>query len=103
MFNAARRRQRVVSGPTMNAVIYVRVSGAEQVNGTSLESQLVDCREYATRKGWAIQREFVEKGESAKFVDRTELLGMMDYCKNRKNHVQVVLFWKLDRFTRNTT
>jgi DNA invertase Pin-like site-specific DNA recombinase len=46
----------------MNAVIYCRVSSKEQIDGTSLESQEVACRDYARSKGMSVLRVFVEQG-----------------------------------------
>ena len=85
----------------MNGVIYCRVSSKEQIEGTSLESQELACREYAREHGITILRSFVERGESAKFADRTHLLDLIDYCKMSKSNVQVLLVWKVDRFARN--
>ena len=85
----------------MNAVIYCRVSSKEQVDGTSLESQEIACKEYAARNQLSISRIFVERGESAKFADRTQLLEFLEFCRNRKNHVDQLLVWKVDRLARN--
>lgn len=85
----------------MNAVIYVRVSSQDQVEGTSLESQELACREYAQRHNLKVASVFVEQGESAKFADRTQLLALLDYCRVKDNAVSVLIVWKLDRFARN--
>ncbi len=85
----------------MNGVIYCRVSSKEQVQGTSLESQEQACREYARSKNIKILKIFVEQGESAKFADRTQLLELIDFCKENKGKVNVLLVWKVDRFSRN--
>jgi len=85
----------------MNGVIYCRVSSKEQVAGTSLESQEISCREYAARNQINITKVFVERGESAKFADRTQLLGLMEFCRHRENRVAVLLVWKVDRLARN--
>lgn len=85
----------------MNAVIYCRVSSRDQVDGTSLESQESACREYAQRHALTISRVFIEEGESAKFADRTELLNLLSYCKEKSRKVEVLLVWKIDRFARN--
>ncbi len=79
----------------MNGVIYCRVSSKEQIEGTSLESQESACREYARQHDLKILRVFVERGESAKFADRTQLLDLIDYCKASKGGVQVLLVWKV--------
>src|SRR5688500_17499673 len=85
----------------MNAVIYCRVSSKEQIDGTSLESQEQACREYADRHNLTVARTFIEEGESAKFADRTQLLNLIDYCRNKRNEVDTLVVWKLDRFARN--
>lgn len=85
----------------MNGVIYCRVSSKEQVEGTSLESQELACREYAERNRIDVLRVFVERGESAKFADRTQLLELLAFCQERKNAVQALLVWKVDRLARN--
>jgi site-specific DNA recombinase len=85
----------------MNGVIYCRVSSKEQVKGTSLESQELACREYAARKNIVVSKVFVEKGESAKFADRTQLLELIEFCRRRENSIQVLLVWKIDRLARN--
>lgn len=85
----------------MKAVIYCRVSSKEQVDGTSLESQESACREYAARNGLIISHVFVERGESAKFADRTQLLEMLAYCHKPEHDVGQLLVWKVDRLARN--
>jgi site-specific DNA recombinase len=84
----------------MNGIIYCRVSSEEQVKGTSLESQELSCKEYARTNGINVVKIFTEEGESAKFVDRTKLLELLDYCKKNKGLVQILIVWKLDRFSR---
>ncbi len=85
----------------MNAVIYVRVSSAEQVEGTSLDTQEAACRDYARRHNLVVSKVFVEQGESAKYADRTQLLALLDYCKTKSHGVSVLLVWKIDRLARN--
>src|SRR5713101_3600200 len=85
----------------MNGVIYCRVSSKEQIEGTSLESQRLACEEYARSNNIGVLQVFVEQGESAKFADRTQLLELIDFCRQSKGNVQVLLVWKVDRFARN--
>src|ERR1044071_1748172 len=85
----------------MNGIIYCRVSSKEQIEGTSLESQELACREYAKSHGIQVLRVFVERGESAKFADRTQLLELIDFCKSNSGNIGVLLVWKVDRFARN--
>ena len=85
----------------MNGIIYCRVSSKEQIEGTSLESQESACREYARSHNLTIRRTFIERGESAKFADRTQLVDLLDFCRSEKGKIQVLLVWKVDRFARN--
>lgn len=82
-------------------VIYCRVSSKEQVDGTSLESQERFCREYAERHNIQILKVFIERGESAKTVNRTEFNKAITYCTEKKGRVDYFIVYKLDRFARN--
>lgn len=86
-----------------NAIIYIRVSSKEQLEGTSLESQEKECRKYAKKHGLKIAENalFIEKGESAKYADRPVLQDMLKYVKDNKNSVDTLLIWKIDRLARN--
>lgn len=85
----------------MNAVIYCRVSSKEQVDGTSLDSQQIACTEYAVRNHLNVVRVFVERGESAKFADRPQLLEMLEFCAKPGRGIEQMLVWKVDRLARN--
>jgi site-specific DNA recombinase len=85
----------------MNGVTYCRVSSKEQIEGTSLESQEAACREFAQARNIKILKVFVEQGESAKFADRTQLLELIDFCRQHKGEIETLLVWKVDRFARN--
>ncbi len=81
-------------------VIYCRVSSKEQVDGTSLETQERQCREYASSQGWFVAKIFIDKGESAKTVDRAEFLAAVKFSAEQRP--DFFLVHKLDRFSRNT-
>jgi site-specific DNA recombinase len=85
----------------MNTVVYCRVSSKEQVEGTSLESQELACREYARRNHLQVTQVFVDRGESAKFADRPQLLEMLSFCKIKEEKIEQLLVWKVDRLARN--
>ena len=85
------------------AVGYYRVSTKEQVEeGNSLSTQEKLCKEWARKNGYEIIEQFIEQGESAKTADRTELQKLFIYCANKKNMVDAVVIYKLDRLSRNT-
>ena len=44
---------------------------------------------------------FVEKGESAKTQDRTELQKLMKFCIANKKNIDAIIIWKIDRLTRD--
>ena len=50
----------------MKAVLYIRVSTEEQVEGYSIEGQLETTRRYATGKNWHVTEEYVDAGFSAR-------------------------------------
>jgi site-specific DNA recombinase len=87
----------------MNGIVYCRVSSKEQAEGTSLEFQEEACRDYARIHHITLLKVFVERGESAKFAERTQLLELIDFCRTHKGAVQVLIVWKIDRFARNVS
>jgi site-specific DNA recombinase len=84
-----------------NGIIYVRVSSADQVEGTSLKSQEDFCIEFAKRNNINILQVYIEKGESAKTANRTEFNKALTFCTDKKNNVEFFIVYKLDRFARN--
>ncbi len=79
----------------------VRLSTKEQVDdGNSLSSQERICKEYALKNGYDVAEIFLEKGESAKTQNRTELQRLLHYCALSKNRISAVIFYKIDRFSR---
>ncbi len=85
-----------------NAVIYCRVSTKEQVEeGNSLVTQERLCREYAVKHQYHVAHIFIEQGESAKTADRTELRKLLSFCAVKKNNIQAIIIYKIDRLSRN--
>ncbi len=84
----------------MRAVIYCRVSTKDQVENLSLSSQKQRCEEYCQRHGWDVAACFIEKGESAKTTQRTELGKLRAYCKENKGRVDFVIVHSVSRFAR---
>jgi site-specific DNA recombinase len=88
-----------------SAVLYVRVSTKEQAerdgdpDGYSIPAQLEACRRKATALGAVVVEEFVERGESARTVDRPEIQRLLRYV--RDNAVTYVIVHKIDRLARN--
>ena len=87
----------------MKSVIYTRVSTIEQAEkGFSLGGQEKECRRFAQQNSFEVVKVFVERGESAKTQDRTQLLKLIKYAIENKKHLSCLVVWKLDRFARNT-
>ena len=84
------------------AVIYIRVSTTEQAEfGYSLKAQEELCRDFATRNSYSILKIFIEKGESAKTTNRTELNNMLSFIKSNKVKVNALIIYKMDRLSRD--
>lgn len=86
-------------------LIYCRVSTKEQADeGMSLMSQERLCKEYAQKNGIEIERDriFIERGKSAKTVDRLELQRMLRYCKLNEKNIDCLIIYKIDRLSRKT-
>ena len=79
----------------MRAVIYARVSTNIQV----YQRQLDELREYATRMGYEVVKEFSEKVSGAKKIEEREALSdLLDYVES--NEVDKVLIYECSRLSR---
>jgi len=74
-------------------------AGVSTLNGQDPEMQLSELREYASRRGWNIAREYVDQGVSGAKESRPELNQLMADVHRRK--FDAVLVWKIDRFGRS--
>jgi DNA invertase Pin-like site-specific DNA recombinase len=79
----------------MRTAIYARVSTKDK--GQDTENQLVQLREFASKQGWQIVREFVDRETGSK-SDRMEFQAMFEAASQRK--FDLLLFWALDRLSR---
>ncbi len=85
----------------MKTIIYCRVSTKEQAEkGFSLEAQEKACREFAFNNGLEVDKVFIERGESAKTQNRSELQKLIKYAIENKKSITSVVIWKYDRLTR---
>lgn len=84
------------------ALVYVRVSSADQVNGFSLDVQERVCREFAERLGWAVALVAREEGESAKTTERRELQKVLARLSKPGHGFTHFLVYDLTRLTRET-
>ncbi|MCR9289145.1 MAG: recombinase family protein [Bacteroidetes bacterium] len=77
--------------------IYARVSTLEK--GQDPETQLLQLREFAQRRGFEVTGEYVDYA-SGKTEYREQYKTMLDLV--RKRQIEVVLVWRYDRFARST-
>jgi len=81
--------------------IYVRISTGEgmQAEGHSIEAQIRICREFAERRGWIVVEVYIDEGFSGASDKRPAFERML--ADAYAGRVQVILFHKLDRFSRS--
>src|ERR1051325_9905568 len=84
-------------GARMKVAIYTRVSGKS--NRQDAGNQRIALVEYCQRQGW----DYIEYTDrmSGTRADRAEFQRMFDDARLR--HFDMVLFWALDRFSRDGT
>ena len=83
------------------AIIYIRVSTDEQADkGYSLRDQKDKLLKYAKHHGIEVLKIF-EEDYSAKTFDRPEYKRLSSFVKANKKNLNLVLFTKWDRFSRN--
>lgn len=79
----------------ITAAIYARVSTKDK--GQTTENQLRDLRAFAERLGYAVYQEYCDQ-ESGGSAERPEFQQLFVDAHQRR--FDVVLFWSLDRFSR---
>jgi DNA invertase Pin-like site-specific DNA recombinase len=79
----------------MTVAIYARVSTKDK--GQEVENQLAQLRDYCRKQGWAIYRVYVDQ-KSGATSNREEFRRMFEGAARRQ--FDLVLFWALDRFSR---
>jgi DNA invertase Pin-like site-specific DNA recombinase len=79
----------------MKVALYSRVSTKDK--GQDVENQLRQLRDFATKQGWTIVHEFSDN-ISGKTSDREQFRKMVIAASKRE--FDVLLFWSLDRLSR---
>jgi DNA invertase Pin-like site-specific DNA recombinase len=83
---------------TRRASIYCRVSTAEQVDGTSLDTQRAACANYCAARGWDVTGVYIDDGVSGAARSRPALNALNRSV--REHDTDVVVIAKLDRLGR---
>jgi DNA invertase Pin-like site-specific DNA recombinase len=82
----------------IRVALYARVSKDDAK--MEVENQLHELREFCARSGWAVSNEYIDKMTGTK-SERPQFTKLFDDARKRK--FDVVLFWALDRFSREGT
>ena len=82
----------------MKAVIYARYSSDNQ-REESIEGQIRECTVFAEKNGITILKHYIDRAYSAKTDNRPEFQRMIR--DSEKGLFDIVLVWKLDRFSRD--
>lgn len=75
--------------------LYARVSTKDKRQDT--ENQLAQLRHFAVTQGWSVAHEYVDRA-TGKHSDREQFQRLFQDASQRR--FDVVLFWSLDRFSR---
>jgi site-specific DNA recombinase len=86
----------------MSAVLYTRVSTAEQAKQHyNLPVQEKKLREYCEQHSLNVLRLFTDRGESARTADRPQLQKMLAYCREQRGKITQIIVADLSRLARN--
>ncbi len=88
----------------MKAVAYCRVSSERQAEkDLSIPAQIKAIKEYASRNGYEVIREFVDEAETGRSAERPAFTEMIALAKVKHPPFDTILTWKFSRFARNRT
>jgi site-specific DNA recombinase len=100
--NPRRSRNAVKKDGVEGALLYIRVSTAEQGHKVlNLENQEGACREFCDRQGWPVVEQFLDTHSARTAIDRPLLQKMIAYCEANHSRVRYVVVYELSRFARN--
>ena len=85
-----------------NVILYTRVSTDDQADrGFSLPFQKDVLERYCNLHGYNIIKHY-EEDHSAKTFERPEWIKLLENCRTNKQNIDLILFTRWDRFSRNT-
>ena len=90
-----------MSGEFKKVAIYARVSSERQDVDLSISGQLKALREYASRNGYMMVKEYIDEAESGRSIDRPGFKQMIVAARQKPLQFEAILVWKLSRFARN--
>jgi site-specific DNA recombinase len=83
----------------LRAAIYARTSSASQAFGYSIDGQVRRCWDRCQQMGWTVSHVYCDEAVSGKDTDRPMFQELLSYAE--AGAFDVVVFWKLDRFSRS--
>ena len=87
--------------PMTPAALYARVSSDRQDVDLSVSAQLrALLKDYSKANGYSVAREYVDEAESGRVADRPQFREMIEEVSQPKAPFEVILVWKVSRFTR---
>ena len=89
----------VQAAEDLTAAIYARTSSGKQQRGYSINEQVRLCWERCEQFGWTVSHVFRDKKVSGKNTEREMFQKLLDGAE--AGWFDVVVFWKLDRFSRS--
>lgn len=88
-----------VETENLHAAIYARTSSSSQRFGYSIDEQVNQCWEHVEGNGWTVTHVLTDEAESGRDTDRPKFQRLLELAE--ANVIEVVVFWKLDRFCRS--
>ena len=85
----------------MNVALYARVSSDRQDVDLSISAQLRALRDFATRNGHQVVREFVDEAETGRTTARPAFREMISIARRPNKPFEQILVWKYSRFARS--
>ena len=85
----------------MNVILYTRVSTDEQAQGNSLDYQESFLRSYCQVNRHNVIDIYKEDASAKDFEHRPEIQKVMAYAKRHRKDVDMILFTRWDRYSRN--
>lgn len=84
---------------TLHVAIYARTSSTTREHGHSLDAQISRAFNRCQKLGWDVTFVYQDEAESGTNTDRPMFQEMLGAAKQRA--FDVIVFWKLDRFSRS--
>lgn len=83
----------------VHAAVYARTSSSSQRFGYSIDEQVHQCWQHVEDVGWTVTHVFTDEAESGRDTERPQFQKMLQMAE--AGVIDVVTFWKLDRFCRS--